>query len=459
EQDQFLSLLPQHATIAHNSNKKQSLYWLLNVNNLPEDKNNQVWVPLIPVSLPLTFERLNIDNQSSIIIDQLHEELERTSSESTNSTVDPESVSDIIDQLINKGKLGSSVLVSTNLYLELVLNQLCPMCGDKEITSRKHTIKVVGLTNVAKIEARNQARAQKIINQKACLGGFNFDQDLVPYGQIVQQSLETMQFHPSFATKISNFKTIIKCGVYQNKDKDKPDSKNRMLDAIVSEVFNFTEFRPKQRESIDSFTAGNDTLCLKQQELVNMGIPSAMLYASSEQSPDIQEVIFSEIASGFTRILLVTPEKYIKNPAFSRMLQNISCKQQLQFVIDEAHCINQYVYFQNDWAKLNLLKRDFPSSPILLLTATCGQTNAQMIKDNLGLLDLKVFRSSTISRPEIRLEVLNKPAQKENQTKILLDLVQSNFPNRCIVYSATIDDCDTYYNILAKHFGLNIVEK
>ncbi|RIB01509.1 hypothetical protein C2G38_2050825 [Gigaspora rosea] len=133
-------------------------------------------------------------------------------------------------------------------------------------------------------------------------------EDLVPYGQIVQQSLETMRFHPSFATKISNFKTIIKCGgcqsfpiqypnglclvcgfykmhscsqqipnqVYQNKDKDKPDSKNRMLDAIVSKVFNFTEFRPKQRESIDSFTAGNDSLCI-----LPTGGGKTFIYASS----------------------------------------------------------------------------------------------------------------------------------------------------------------------------------
>ncbi|CAG8546590.1 16176_t:CDS:2, partial [Cetraspora pellucida] len=375
----------------------------------------------IKAGLSLTFEGLNIDNrtaqaitlqleetkielkntkkklqESSIMIDQLHEQLERTS-----STVDPESVSDIIDQLINKRKLGSSVLVSTNIYLELVLNQSCPMCGNKKITSHKHTIKVIRLNihiivicsncgtqmnynnetngidflkavaaaglvgvnyvnwkqfeqpimkyyskcvyaaitctanldiksptdnelfdmqtktvidhlrgkhdkcwpevcwivenpdlklgtpnlitysivqykdleeflrkimklpdypksfaahhalavlhnnvglvemltiirkyrraaNVAKIEARNQARAQKIMNQKACLKGFNFDQDLVPYGQLVQKNLETMQFHPSFATKILNFKTIIKCG-----NKDEPDSKNRMLDAIV----------------------------------------------------------------------------------------------------------------------------------------------------------------------------------------------------------------------------------
>ncbi|CAG8466147.1 14813_t:CDS:2 [Racocetra fulgida] len=175
--------------------------------------------------------------------------------------------------------------------------------------------------------------------------------------QIVQQGLETMQFHPSFATKIPNFKTIIKCdGCQSFPIRYSNDSKNRMLDAIVSEVFNFTEFRPKQRESIDSFTAGNDILCilptgrgktfiyassallftvltvvftplkaLIEDQLVNMGIASAMLYASSEQPPDDQEAIFSEIASGFTQILLVTPKKYIKNLAFARMLQKIAC--------------------------------------------------------------------------------------------------------------------------------------
>ncbi|CAG8846979.1 33594_t:CDS:1, partial [Gigaspora margarita] len=76
-------------------------------------------------------------------------------------------------------------------------------------------------------------------------------------------------------------------------------------------------------------------LGLKQQKLVNIGILLAILYASSEQSPDIQEVIFSEITSEFTQILLVTPKKYIKNLVFSCILQNISYKQQLQFVINK----------------------------------------------------------------------------------------------------------------------------
>ncbi|CAG8834589.1 195_t:CDS:2, partial [Gigaspora margarita] len=265
---------------------------------------------------------------------------------------------------------------------------------------------------------------------------------------------------------------------------DIPDSKNIMLNTIISEVFGFTKFRPKQQDSINCFIEGNDTLCIlptgggktlvyaasallftgltvvftplkalmedQIQKLVNKGISLAMLYASSEQSYNVQEAIFFEIASGFIRILLVTPEKYIKNLAFACMLQNIARSRGLQFVIDEAHCINNYAYFRNDWTKLSLLKQNFPSSPILLLTATCSKDNIQKISDSLGLSNLKIFRNPTIYQSEIRFEVLNKPVQKENY---------SVFPGRCIVYSATINDCDTFYNIIVKHYGSNIIGK
>ncbi|CAG8676031.1 38602_t:CDS:10, partial [Gigaspora margarita] len=336
--------------------------------------------------------------------------------------------------------------------------------------------------NIVKIETRNQTHAQKIINQKACLSSFNFGQDLVPYGQIIQQSLKNVQFHPSFATKIPNFETIIKCNSCQSfpirysnglclisnqayqKINDIPNSKNIMLNAIISEVFGFTKFRPKQQDSINCFIEENDTLCIlptsggktlvyavvftplkalmedQIQELVNKGIPLAMLYASSEQLYNVQKAIFSEIASGFIRILLVIPEKYIKNLAFACILQNIARSHGLQFVIDEAHCINNYAYFQNDWTKLSLLKQNFPSSPIFLLTTTCSKDNIQKILDSLGLSDLKIFQNPTIYRSEIRFKVLNKLVQKENQSKILIDLISSVFSGQCIVYSATIND-------------------
>ena len=79
--------------------------------------------------------------------------------------------------------------------------------------------------------------------------------------------------------------------------------------------------------------------------MVKFGIPAAMLYASSEQSPQVQEKIVSEIASGLIRILFITPEKCVKNLKFRNMLQNISTTRGLQFVIDEAHYIISYEGF------------------------------------------------------------------------------------------------------------------
>ena len=43
------------------------------------------------------------------------------------------------------------------------------------------------------------------------LTGFDFGQDLIPYGIKLQKQLETHQFRPSFAEHIYNFDAIIKC--------------------------------------------------------------------------------------------------------------------------------------------------------------------------------------------------------------------------------------------------------
>jgi superfamily II DNA helicase RecQ len=80
--------------------------------------------------------------------------------------------------------------------------------------------------------------------------------------------------------------------------------------------------------------------------MVGMGIPAAMLYASSEQPPLVQKKICAEIASGLIHILFITPEKYISNPRFRNMLHNIYKTRSLQFVIDEAHCIVSYEGFR-----------------------------------------------------------------------------------------------------------------
>ncbi len=50
-----------------------------------------------------------------------------------------------IQKLTQKGQLGSTILVSTNIFLELILNQPCVTCYDINSSNRKTKIRTDGL--------------------------------------------------------------------------------------------------------------------------------------------------------------------------------------------------------------------------------------------------------------------------------------------------------------------------
>ncbi|CAI2185188.1 9884_t:CDS:2 [Funneliformis geosporum] len=65
--------------------------------------------------------------------------------------------------------------------------------------------------NIAKINQRNQIRAQKICEQKKKLEGFDFDQDLVPYGIQIQNDIQTKKFCSSFSLLVKDFDSTLMC--------------------------------------------------------------------------------------------------------------------------------------------------------------------------------------------------------------------------------------------------------
>ncbi|PKC04829.1 P-loop containing nucleoside triphosphate hydrolase protein [Rhizophagus irregularis] len=298
------------------------------------------------------------------------------------------------------------------------------------------------------IEKRNQTKAEKIINQKKNLETFDFTQDLVPYGRQVYKEINKSKFIPSFANLVPSFKTsCLKCIGYQsfakkyssglcnlcgfllknnlpsslpklrNQQASSSSSCRELAISSIVQFFGFERYRELQCESIESFLSEQNTLTIlrtgrgksliyaaasilsqaltvvftpqkslmdNQREMVKFGIPAAMLYASSEQSPQVQEKIVSEIASGKIRQKSKISEyatKYIRG---------------LQFVIDETHCIISYEGFQDSWHQLKCIKQDFPSVPLLALTATCSPEDAAKIETVLKRPNMKVIRSPII---------------------------------------------------------------
>ncbi|CAG8737544.1 12021_t:CDS:2, partial [Gigaspora rosea] len=53
---------------------------------------------------------------------------------------------EIIDTMITKSKLGSSLFVSTNTFLKLIINQPCSACFNTDITTKKYQITACGFS-------------------------------------------------------------------------------------------------------------------------------------------------------------------------------------------------------------------------------------------------------------------------------------------------------------------------
>ena len=105
----------------------------------------------------------------------------------------------------------------------------------------------------------------------------------------------------------------------------------------------------------------------------------------------------------------MTPEKLAQSPATYDMLRNLSDRALLdRFVIDESHCVSEWGRnFRPQYLNLNCLRKDFPSVPIMALTATASSSVRKDVVQILQMRDPEVFQCS-FNRPNLIFEVKEK---------------------------------------------------
>ena len=227
---------------------------------------------------------------------------------------------------------------------------------------------------------------------------------------------------------------------------------------VLKKYFGYDQFRPLQEEIISSVlnkrdtlvlmpTGGGKSLCYQVPAMVMPGIcvvvsPLIALmqdqvkalaanginaaFLNSTQSTEVQYNIETACLGRAIKLLYVSPEKLLSNGffAFLKRLQiNL-------FAIDEAHCISAWGHdFRPEYTQLKLLKEQFPTVPVIALTATADRLTQKDIQEQLHLHDPVIFISS-FDRPNINLSVL--PGR--NRFNRILDFLERHKQQPGIIY-------------------------
>lgn len=239
------------------------------------------------------------------------------------------------------------------------------------------------------------------------------------------------------------------------------------LHLTLSSQFCLDSFRPLQLSCINATlsdhdvillmpTGGGKSLCYQLPAVINegftlvisplvslmqdqlrsvkhLGIDSCMLNADSTKQ-HISDVHASMIdkKNKSLKLVYVTPEKVAKSKRFMSKLEKAYNENRLcRIVIDEVHCASQWGHdFRPDYKILGILKRQFPSVPILGLTATA---TVKVLEDCKKLLRLDpsclVFKAS-YNRPNLFYEIRNKPSSHKDHLNDIVSLIKTNFTDQ-----------------------------
>jgi ATP-dependent DNA helicase RecQ len=230
----------------------------------------------------------------------------------------------------------------------------------------------------------------------------------------------------------------------------------QLLHTTLKDNFGFEKFRPNQEDIINAIVAGQDTLaimptgggksiCFQLPALLFPGITIVVsplialmkdqvdslkangieaCFINSSQSSEEQQMHIENLKNNKVKMIYVAPESlsYL-DTAFGELTVSL-------IAIDEAHCISAWGHdFRPAYTNLGYLKKRFPSTPILALTATADKATRKDISDQLNLVNPNVFVAS-FDRKNLSLEV--RPAL--DRVKQIIDFIKDKPNESGIIY-------------------------
>ena len=226
---------------------------------------------------------------------------------------------------------------------------------------------------------------------------------------------------------------------------------------ILKQYWGYDQFRPLQRDIIQSVLDGRDTLALmptgggkslcfqvpalcrpgvcivvsplialmKDQvhNLRKAGVPTLAIF--SGMSPKEIDTALDNCIYGDIKLLYLSPERLQTELAIERIR-----KMKVNLIaVDEAHCISQWGYdFRPSYLKIADLRVHLPSVPIMALTATATPRVVEDIQDKLAFRVRNVLQKS-FYRSNLGYIVL----EEIDKRKKMLEILQK-IPGTGIVY-------------------------
>ncbi len=229
---------------------------------------------------------------------------------------------------------------------------------------------------------------------------------------------------------------------------------------LLRQHFNFSEFRPGQREVLDHLwtrraalavfpTGGGKSLCYQLPALAFDGVTlvvSPLIALMKDQidflrgrgiaagrldsslSMDETREVDEQLKSGTLKLLYVAPERFNNE----RFVEKIRRRPIALFAVDEAHCISEWGHnFRPDYLKLAQAARDLKAQRVLALTATATPSVVGDICTGFGIppqcaVVTGFYRGN--------LNLCFSPVRGEERDKLLLSRLKARKPGPTIVY-------------------------